>query len=292
MTEVPLCFHGLGAVPDNMLGMLFAEFAAQGVTRMGFASGWCERILSEDDFLEKILNVYKKFGMTPAGTHGPWGPGWDITETNLERRPILIEAHKKLLEIMGGLGVKTYTVHPHAGFNPDLRQDELMRNNAIETLTALLPVAEKANIVIAIENNFTPPCTGERIVDLITYFNSPFIGANYDSGHAHILDPAPGKKFSDISPRDYWKLYPQEFQQHQLETMLPYLVTCHLHDNDGLGDSHLPPGQGTIDWKKTMAMISSAPHLLEYQCEVNIMRSEIAISTLCKMFNPDFLAGR
>lgn len=27
------------------------------------------------------------------------------------------------------------------------------------------------------------------------------------------------------------------------------LVACHVHDNDGNGDAHLPVGQGDIDWK-------------------------------------------
>ena len=30
----------------------------------------------------------------------------------------MIAEHRALLAIAGGLGLKTYTVHPHAGFDP------------------------------------------------------------------------------------------------------------------------------------------------------------------------------
>ncbi len=43
--------------------------------------------------------------------------------------------------------------------------------------------------------------------------------------------------------------------------------STHLHDNDGKEDSHLFPGKGTIDWRKTMKLLRSCtkdcPLLLE-----------------------------
>jgi sugar phosphate isomerase/epimerase len=32
----------------------------------------------------------------------------------------------------------------------------------------------------------------------------------------------------------------------------PLVWTLHLHDNDGSGDLHLPPGRGNIDWRDVM----------------------------------------
>ena len=34
--------------------------------------------------------------------------------------------------------------------------------------------------------------------------------------------------------------------------MAPYIVTCHLHDNNGYNDAHTLPGTGTINWDKLM----------------------------------------
>ncbi len=43
--------------------------------------------------------------------------------------------------------------------------------------------------------------------------------------------------------------------------------STHMHDNDGISDSHLFPGKGTIDWGKAMELLGSRknqyPLLLE-----------------------------
>lgn len=286
----PLSYHGMFRYPDEFWPCIMSEFADNGAEGIAISDSICLRVLNERGFLSHLKEMCNAHSLRILGVHGPWGPGWDITETDLERRPYLIQTHKSLLAIFGELGVPTYTIHPHAGFDANCRQDALLRNNALQALEELLPVAEKAGIVIAVENNFSPPCTAERIVDLIKYFDSPWLGANYDTGHAHILDPAPGKNFSDIAPLGLWKLYPQEFQQHQLENMLPYLVTCHIHDNNGLSDQHKLPGHGTIDWKRIMSLIATAPRLLEYQSEVSFLQNDIvSIRKLCETFSPEFL---
>ena len=41
---------------------------------------------------------------------------------------------------------------------------------------------------------------------------------------------------------------PVQYEEDLLEKFAPYLVNCHLHDNDGITDSHQQPGTGTIDW--------------------------------------------
>jgi len=39
----------------------------------------------------------------------------------------------------------------------------------------------------------------------------------------------------------------------------PLLRSVHVHDNHGERDEHLWPGAGTIDWKKTMELLRTAP---------------------------------
>jgi sugar phosphate isomerase/epimerase len=36
------------------------------------------------------------------------------------------------------------------------------------------------------------------------------------------------------------------------------VCSTHVHDNDKVHDSHLWPGQGTIDWKEAMELLRSA----------------------------------
>ena len=43
------------------------------------------------------------------------------------------------------------------------------------------------------------------------------------------------------------------------EILRNYIRSTHVHDNAKDKDSHLWPGQGTIDWKEAMELLRSAP---------------------------------
>jgi sugar phosphate isomerase/epimerase len=65
--------------------------------------------------------------------------------------------------------------------------------------------------------------------------------------------------------------------------MLPEIVNCHLHDNDGSSDAHMTPGKGTIDWKKVISLLKRAPKLQAIQCEV-LMRPDDTPAEICRKF--------
>jgi sugar phosphate isomerase/epimerase len=45
------------------------------------------------------------------------------------------------------------------------------------------------------------------------------------------------------------------------ETLRKQICSTHVHDNAKVQDSHLWPGQGTIDWKEAMELLRSAPQV-------------------------------
>ena len=51
--------------------------------------------------------------------------------------------------------------------------------------------------------------------------------------------------------------------------MKDQIVTCHIHDNLGLGDLHGMPFDGTINWAELMPKLFSCPRMIDYQTEVN-----------------------
>jgi sugar phosphate isomerase/epimerase len=67
-----------------------------------------------------------------------------------------------------------------------------------------------------------------------------------------------------------------------LEKLLPHIVTCHLHDNSGVGDDHNLPGRGTADWAAVMPKLLSAPRLISCQSEVNYVANQVSIKELCQ----------
>ena len=56
----------------------------------------------------------------------------------------------------------------------------------------------------------------------------PGLKASFDNGHALMFSDAPAREWVDV--------------------LGDYLAHCHLHDNDGQYDQHLPIGQGIEDW--------------------------------------------
>lgn len=70
-----------------------------------------------------------------------------------------------------------------------------------------------------------------------------------DTGHAHV---------------NGWDL------AKVVQALGPRLTACHIHDNSGAGDEHLPVGRGTIDWRAYFAAVKEfapqAAQVLEYSC--------------------------
>ena len=70
--------------------------------------------------------------------------------------------------------------------------------------------------------------------------------------------------------------------------MLPEIVTCHLHDNDGSRDQHLPPGKGNIDWNRISGLLKNAPKLKYIQSEVSVVSNNVSLSELRETFERMF----
>ena len=99
----------------------------------------------------------------------------------------------------------------------------------------------------------------------------PQAGALLDTGHAHV---------------NGWDL------PAVVKALGEKLKACHIHDNDGNGDAHLPVGEGDIDWKAYFAAVKKyapqATQVLEYCCGFNDVASlEAHIAELKKTYKLD-----
>lgn len=131
------------------------------------------------------------------------------------------------------LGVQVMVVHA-AGHNLDMTKPDVRKPRADAHSSVLAPLAAKAaknGVSIAIEN-CAPLADLQFLAELVDSLNLPNVGFNIDTGHAQIHK-------LDIPTA--------------LRLMGKRLLTTHLHDNFGQRDDHLPPGLGTIDWKRAFA---------------------------------------
>jgi sugar phosphate isomerase/epimerase len=158
----------------------------------------------------------------------------------------------------------------HALALPDAPESEEPLRREAQSLAALARVAERLEVTIAIEN-VCPVFPGPETVSanplslrgLANRISSDRVALCLDLGHAHVI--------ADL--RHTWV-------DHLVEPVLDLISLFHVHDNLGarwqpggeeLGvdplrlDLHLPPGRGTLPWKRISDMLTqhAAPLILE-----------------------------
>jgi sugar phosphate isomerase/epimerase len=116
-----------------------------------------------------------------------------------------------------------------------------------------------------VENIPNELSTPERLVEFIHTMHFDDIGVCFDCGHAHMMGGIP-EAFSILKK---------------------HICSTHVHDNNKDKDSHLWPGNGSIDWKETMELLRTAPQtpplLLEIEGEEKKSSGEDVSATFRKL---------
>ena len=260
------------------------EFAANGAKNLILSEPVISKIMGDYKFAAVIRREMAESGLEFADAHAPFGGVLDMNCPDMEFRPQMLLRHKLALEICASFGIRTVTIHPGSDrFFPDVpieKQWDLMR----DALDKLIPEAEKRGIVIAIENSMSHGASPSVVVMLKNEYPTDTLGLCYDSGHANVLDN--GRKYDHGTAYDFWRAVGKEpaWDDKILEKMLPEIVNCHLHDNDGSTDSHSMPGEGNVDWHKIIPMLKRAPRLMVVQSEVCLM-PRYSVKQLCATFD-------
>ncbi len=162
--------------------------------------------------------------------HGFTGPLENLTLTS----EMYLAVNLNIIEFMRRLGMSTLVLHLPIATQPDLPST---LQNARAVLDVLLPPAREAGITLAVENTYDPAqyCAKDFFNALFNAYDEEEVGLCYDSGHALMTN-----------------------EEDLLECFGDRLVAVHLHDNDGINDLHLPPGQGLADWQFLRYRIQSS----------------------------------
>lgn len=110
----------------------------------------------------------------------------------------------------------------------------------LSRLGRIIEWAEKKGFVIGFENSITPNVHLRAVLDR---FDSPSCRFTFDTGHWNAF--APGSSF----PFDY----------------ADKLVVTHIQDNDGSGDQHRIPFDGTVDYAHLAPVLRHAKRL-SFEC--------------------------
>jgi sugar phosphate isomerase/epimerase len=106
---------------------------------------------------------------------------------------------------------------------------------AMTALEHLGAFARPLGVKILVENLISEPTTPEHLITILDLGHLDSVGVCLDLGHAHATVGI----------------------EEAVSVLGKRIVSLHVHDNHGMRDEHLWPGDGTIDWAKTAGLLQS-----------------------------------
>ncbi len=162
-----------------------------------------------------------------------WHPGWTDPDPNY--RAIRREHTKRSLQLAQELGAPNITTEPGGQLTREQSWDDAARI-FYEELMPCVELAEKLRVKLLIEPE--PKLMIEtfgQYLQFVGRIKSPWVGLNFDIGHAYCVGEEP---------------------QDWVEQMAPHTAHYHLEDvAASRKHEHLIPGQGAIDFPATLAAI-------------------------------------
>jgi sugar phosphate isomerase/epimerase len=182
-----------------------------------------------------------------------WGrtgsPPLNIASADRAARIEAMDEIKRALELAEQIPFRFLVQHLGV---PGESFDDRKFEAAMTSVEHLRAFAKPLGVSILLENIPNELSTPEKIVELIRGAHFEDVGVCFDVGHAHLM--------GDV---------PQAF-----DTLKNHIRSTHVHDNGRDRDSHLWPGEGSIDWKQAMDLLRTAPYqpalLLEIEGEEKV----------------------
>ena len=194
--------------------------------------------------VKEIAEWFRGSGVPLNSVHSPlyadyeWGragaPPVNIASTDRASRIEAMDEIKRALEVAEQIPFRFLVQHigtPNESF-ADNKFEAAM--TSIEHLRAF---AKPLGVRILLENIPNELSTPDRLVEMIRTAHFDDVGVCFDFGHAH-MESSVSQGFGIL--------------RH-------YIHSTHVHDNGKDKDTHLWPGEGTIDWKEAVELLRSAP---------------------------------
>jgi sugar phosphate isomerase/epimerase len=182
--------------------------------------------------VQRAAERVKDLGMEAYSFHAPFAPNIDIASCDSAQRADSVLEIFKAAEAAALLRVHYFVLHPGPE-NPAAipAEEQLPRmQNVIDSLNQVARRCKELGIMCVLENKLPHLLFGNTsdILWILDGINTAEVGACLDTGHAFLA----GDMHSLV---------------HKLSG---HLRMIHAHDNGGVDDNHLPPGDGRIDWKE------------------------------------------
>jgi len=264
----------LGPESDDERRATLQRLADNGVTHVVLNSKLLEHFMVVPEAVMKFDSDMREYGISFMDAHAPWGTWKDLAVPLEEKHEMVVLLQKMALRLCRHFGVTCIAYHTcntlNSLFGASLTLDDYYRM-LLRTVEELLPDAEHCGVVMALENQWTPLNQSACLLNAVQHFDTQWLGICYDTGHGNLTEHGRDFPESTCVPLIWNDIgLPVVWEENFIEKVRPYIVNCHLHDNNGILDQHLLPGEGTVDWKRIMANLAAAPRLQCIQSEVNM----------------------
>jgi len=159
-------------------------------------------------------------------------PYVNLLHPEKSRRIAAMDEIKRALETADSIPYRNLIVHLGE------KTDEWSPRTVEYALTALEHLgafAHPLGVRTLVENLPTDPTTPEHLMEILNTGHLDSIGVCLDLGHAHFTVGIP----------------------EAIATLGNRIVQVHAHDNHGVSDEHLLPGDGTVDWPATAKALNA-----------------------------------
>jgi len=194
--------------------------------------------------VKEIAEWFRGSGIPLNSVHSPlyadyeWGragaPPVNIASIDRAARIDAMDEIKRALEIAEQIPFRFLIQHLGA---PNESFSEKKFEAAMTSIEHLRAFAKPLGVRILLENIPNELSTPDRLVEMIRGAHFDDVGVCFDFGHAN-MEGSVSAAF---------------------EIVRSHICSTHVHDNDKTKDTHLWPGQGTIDWNEAIELLGSAP---------------------------------
>jgi sugar phosphate isomerase/epimerase len=161
-------------------------------------------------------------------------PAVNLVDPEKSRRIDAMDEIKRALEAAEHIAFKKLVVHLGEKYDSWSLRTMEYATTALEHLGAF---AKPLGVRVLVENLTSDATTPEHLITILEMAHLTQIDICLDLGHAHIA-PGISEAIGILGKR---------------------IGEVHMHDNHGLKDEHLWPGDGTIDWTAALEALKQLP---------------------------------
>jgi len=222
---------------------LLSEIARHGIDAVEIFCARAHFNYQSPDFVREIAGTLRDQNLTLHALHSPAERDFNpihessaplsICDPERVRRLEAVDEIKRALDVAEYLPFRYLVQHVGSQRDP---ADERRFDAAFSSLEHLHLFAKERGVTLALENTPGEMAAPAHLRQFIVETRLTGLRMCFDIGHAHIGD--------GVLP--------------SLEPMREFLVTSHIHDNNGMKDEHLLPYEGTIEWKSALPALPQA----------------------------------